>query len=531
MSGLPDYRRNGPCPCGTSSDAFRRHAEGSGWCFSGNCTRKSRYVSARELNGDEPEVRDDRTPDGPISYQYLDHRGISKHTFEKYLTPVKVVGENPTTIGFPYTKEATKVRGYDNKKFFWQGKITPGCFGKLTFPEGSFDDIIITEGEYDAPAAYQMVGGKRLAAISVQSAVTAIADCRADQKYINSAKRIFLSFDSDEPGQKAAISVASLFDFKKIFKIEHGRFKDANEFLVADAGAEYRAAFQSARKFTPDGVISSYEDILTELKSERVKPVVDLPFKELEKKLEGLRFGTSVLFSGREGIGKTEILRKLQHHVLKSTDYNVGIIHLEEPKDTTINTLLAYEAELPIRRSEIDIPVEERLKHYQNMTKRDNRVFIYSHFGSDNPDDFLGIVRYLVATCECKFIFFDHINFIVSQMNIVVDERRTLDYIGTKLSKLAEELDFCLVFVCHENDNGETRGSRNIGQTAHVRVRLSRDIENTNPIDGNKLYMSIAKNRPTSQAGPAGYAYYDDSIGCLVDGVPLEQEMLPRLET
>lgn len=477
-------------------------------------------------------------PGSRTSYQYLDWRGVSRHTWEKYQTQFKVVGETPIEIGFRYRDDHHKVRFYDRKSFYQSGTVKPGVFGKDAFPAGSFTDIIITEGEIDAASAYEMVGGK-VAAVSVQSSGSVLADLKADFEYINSAQRILICFDSDKAGQEAAQKVVreGLFPFEKLFKIElDPKYKDANGYLADDNGRGFRAAVSGASKFTPDGVISSYEEVAGVLSEQMERAVVTLPFRGLEEKLQGLRYGASYLFSGLEGIGKTEILRALEFHVLRETDANIGVIHLEENKSSTVNNLLTYQIGQPLRQKDVEVPQDEKLKAYQQLTKRDNRVFIYSHFGSDNPDDFLGIIRYLVAVCGCKFIFFDHINYVVSGMSPmgkggagVFDERRTLDYLCTRLEKLVEELHFCFCFVCHENDNGETRGSRNISQTAHVRVRLSRDIEADSVDERSKLKMSVAKNRPTSASGPAGYAYYDEAKGALVDTHVDTSTVLPPL--
>jgi twinkle protein len=538
-------QRNGPCPCGTSSDAFRRYPDGHGYCFSGNCARTSKRFSQRELERltddgtDERLVdeRDGRSNDplpehnptaGPISYQLMDWRGVRRDVWSRYNVRFRMEADRPVSLGFPYSGDLTKVRLVDRKAFHFVGKHLPGLFGKQAFPQGSFTDIVITEGEIDAASAYQIVGGTKLAAVSVQSSSSAVKDVQADFSYVDSAQRIYLAFDSDKPGQDAAKAVAKLFPFEKIFWVDMALHKDANEYLEAGHEKEFRQAVGAAKKYTPDGVISSYDQVLQALKEKKEPAVVSFPFKQLEDKLEGLRLGASYLFSGLEGIGKTEILRKLEHHVLKHTDHNIGLIHLEESKTDAINNLLTYEVGQPLRKKSVEVPVDEKVKHYANLTQRDNRVFIYSHFGSDNPDDFLGLVRYLVAVCGCKFIFFDHINFIVSRMSTDVDERRMLDYISTRLEKLVEELDFCLCFVCHENDNGDTRGSRNISQTAHVRVRLSRKLEDASEVERSKLFLSVAKNRPTSSTGPAGYAFYDESLGALVDQSDLE-DILPPL--
>ena len=119
---------------------------------------------------------------------------------------------------------------------------------------------------------------------------------------------------------------------------------------------------------------------------------------------------------------------------------------------------------------------------------------------------------------------FDHINIVVSGLSVEGDERKTLDYLCTRLAMLVEELQFCLVMICHENDEGLTRGSRNISQTAHVHIRLIRDIQSPNPVERAKTYMIVAKNRPVGPSGPIGYAVYDENKGVLLDGYILERQ-------
>lgn len=455
--------------------------------------------------------------DGVVSYQSLPWRGVTEATMRKYKVLTKVVGEEPISLGFQYPTFA-KVRqikpdAKGKKVFYIKGDRVEGLYGKDVFPKDTFRTIIVVEGELDALSAYQMTNHP---AVSLQSASQTNLT-KEDHEYLNSADRIILALDNDEPGQRATKLLAQMFSFDKVFKANLEEFKDANDYLTNGKSREFGLLIQNAKKFVPDGIISSYGEVGDLFRHTRRKGVVEFPFAEGETKLEGLRLGTSILLSGAEGIGKTEVARAIEYKTLKDTDYNIGIIHLEEAKEDTLNYLLPYETGIPIRRASVEISPEEKLRHYKSMTKRDNRVFIYSHFGSSDPNDFLGIVRYLVATCGCKFIFFDHINVLVSGLNIEGDERRMLDYLCTKLEMMVEELDFCLVMICHENDDGKPRGSRNMSQTAHVHIRLSRDKENPNDYERNKLHMSVSKNRPVGPTGPIGYAYFDENRGCLVE--------------
>ncbi len=298
------------------------------------------------------------------------------------------------------------------------------------------------------------------------------------------------------------------------------KFKDANAYLEGGNKQAFLKKLSSAGPILPDGVISSFNDIANAISGGSRKALVDLPYKGLQEKLEGLAPGETVLFSGLPGIGKTEIFRALEHHILKTTDYNIGLIHIEEKRETTIQNLLTYELQVPLKRAATEISLEEQIKAYKNLVRREDRCYIYSHYGSDSPDTIIGIVRYLVAVCGCKFIFFDHINIAVSGLgsDASMDERKTLDYLSTRLNTLAIELDFNLVAICHITDGGETRGSRNMSQTFHVHVRLARDIKHPNPKERSKLNFEVIKNRPVGPSGPAGFAYYNENTGVLEDG-------------
>lgn len=456
------------------------------------------------------------------SLQTIPQRGLNTAVLSRYNIKTRVIGDEPKLVEFPYHKGTfIKNRLFNEKKFFSTGTAKPGVFGKESFDKSELKDIFLVEGEWDAASVFQMTGNP---AFSVQSSSSALKDCQADFEYLNSAQRIFIAFDADDPGKKAAAAVASLFDFNKVFKMElNPDLKDANKYLTEDRQEDFRKIYRSAKKFVPDGVISSMSEFEEAFNEKKVKPECPFPFKLGEDKMEGLRLGTSVLVSGLEGIGKTELLRAIQYTVLTQTDHNIGIIHLEEQKQDVLNCLLSYHMHTPLRRHKHDVPTEEKIKGLNEITKRDNRIHIYSHFGSNDPDAILGIIRYLVAVCGCKFVFLDHINIIVSGLDSEKDERRILDYLSTRFAMLVEELNFCLVYVCHENDDGRPRGSRNMGQTAKVRIRLNRALEAEEEEERNKLYMTIAKNRPTGSTGPIGYALYDTEKGHLID--PYESEI------
>ena len=74
------------------------------------------------------------------------------------------------------------------------------------------------------------------------------------------------------------------------------------------------------------------------------KPSIPYPWEGLNEKLVGLRGGELVTLTGGTGLGKSSVTRELEHHLIKNTTYNVGVIALEEDWRRTIDGILSIEA-------------------------------------------------------------------------------------------------------------------------------------------------------------------------------------------
>lgn len=448
-------------------------------------------------------------PAEKFTWQTLGWRGVAPETMAVYGVRARVLPDGtPDAFEFPYGSTASKFRSVASKKFWSTGQMSEaGLFGADKFSAGAGLAITITEGELDALSAYQMLGGK-YPVVSVRSASSAREDCVRYRDWINSHEKIYLAFDADEVGQKAARDVAPLFDFNKVYHVKLTKHKDANAYLTAGDGNDFKWIWYNAKKFLPEGIISSQEEFDKIIDESDVKQGIPYPFKVLTEKTYGLRTGEAVLFTALEGIGKTEIVRAIEAHLLRVTEDNVGIIHLEESKSRTLLGLAQYHLSRPVHLPNSGVSKDEVKDAIKAITRRDERVFLYSHFGSSDPDVILDTIRFLVTACGCKWVFLDHITMVVSGLS-EDDERKTLDYISTRLAMMVEELDFGLIFVSHVNDHLKTRGSRNISKIADIWVHLHRDQEAASEEERNTTYLTIRKNRWASHTGPGGKLFFD----------------------
>lgn len=414
-------------------------------------------------------------------------------------TKVNEEGE-PVELAFIYPNDNPKIRSLSTKAFHTQkGKPLEGLFGRNKFAAGSHDSVTITEGELDALSYYQVI---RSPVVSVQSSATALRDCSVDRNWLNSFERIYLAFDSDAAGREAAAAVAKLFDPAKLFQVKFSNRKDANSYLEVGEGEILATLWKNAKRYLPEEIKSSLEDFKKVLNA-TAKVSFPYPFKGLNDLLYGIRFGETVLITAQEKVGKTEIMHFIEHKLLTESEHNVGAIFLEEQPLRHLQALAGIQAQKPYHLPDCVGGPEEVLSRVQEVVKTDDRLYLYTHFGSNDPDTLLDTVRYLVSACGCKFILFDHLSMLVSGNAGKDDERKVLDYVSTRLEMMAKELDFALIMVMHVNDNGQTRGSRFPTKVADVTIGAFRDLQNPDPVERTTIYLRVLFNRPASTTGPA----------------------------
>jgi twinkle protein len=444
-----------------------------------------------------------------FTYEYLPLRGINTESLKKYNIKTKIdpTGK-PIAVGFTYPFGLTKVRTLDEKEFYWTKEPgrdqKPGLFGKDKFSAGEHKYVTITEGELDAASLYQVLGSP---VVSVQSSSSAARDVAVDRSWLNQFERIYLAFDGDAPGREAAAAVARSFDFNKIYQLKFDKYKDANDYLKAGEAEALRQIWWNARKYQPEAIISSFQDF-KKILTEPDKPSVLYPFSSLNEMLYGIRTGESVLITAQEGVGKTEVMHAIEYQLLRSTKDAIGAIFIEEPRKRHLQAIAGLELRRPVHLPDCNCSESEVVTALQKAVVEDERLHVYSHFGSDDPNAILDTIRFLVSARQCRYILFDHISMAVSGLQ-GEDERRALDYLSSRLEMLVVELDFALIMVSHVNDLGQTRGSRYISKIANIRIDISRDHLNPDPAVANLTTVVIAKNRFSGKTGPCCKLLFD----------------------
>ena len=420
----------------------------------------------------------------------------------------------------------TKVRAVETKNFYATGGFdNAGLFGQQAFKSGG-KYITITEGEADALAVNEMFDGK-WPVVSIRSgAAGASKDIKANLEWLETFDNVVICFDSDKAGQEAARSVLDLFTPNKAKNLELS-MKDAGDMLKARKVQDFVKEWWNAKSYRPDGIVAGNETWDMIIKQSDVKSI-DYPWACLNEYTHGFRKQELVTITSGSGMGKSQIVRELEHYLLGATEDNIGILALEEDIPKTALGIMSIEAN---KQLHLDKSVsQEEKKGYWDNTLGSGRIFMFDHWGSTNEDNLLGRIRYMAKGLDCKWIILDHLSIVVSDQE-TGDERKAIDSIMTNLRKLVQETGVGLFLVSHlrrpsgakaHEDGGkislgELRGSAAIAQLSDIVLGLERDQQHADPEIRNPTCVRVLKNRFVGLTGPACYLYYDKESGRMIE--------------
>ena len=501
-----------PCPyedCG-SSDAFSYNTDGFGRCHSCHKSYPSkggRYFdwvgSKYPLTDFDKENVMSFTPKRMESNEggrYTPLRGINARTMEDF--KVLTFSDRQEYV---YPSGGIKVRTLREKGFYAKnGFKGDELFGMNMFTAGCSKNVTITEGELDALSVAQMMKSSYInPVVSLPSGAPSKKLWENCKEWLDSFQKIILSVDNDETGNALADRVAKLFP-NKVYRVPHDKYKDANDFLMDNAHAEFKSAWWNAAKYTPENILNTSDQFLSLYNDTPDHTYVPTGITDLDDKILGLMQGHFTVIKAPTGIGKTEVMRFLEYNMLQRK-VPIAAWHLEETKLRSLLGLVSYELKDNLtRRDLIDDKGrnEDVLAAIKNITKDENFYQFYLGDGQ-GTDELCDQIRFFSQACGCKYVFFEPIQDVVAGRSEANKEEMLAD-LSVRLSKLSAELNVGIVTIAHTNEDGDPKYCKMIGQRASVIIDLSRDKDNEDPDERNTTYITVQKNRPCSEEGRAG---------------------------
>ena len=280
-----EFVRHLPCDACGSSDANSLYTDGHTYCF----VCHARTPGDNEFHSQQMS----KSVHLKGSAERLQKRNISEKTNQFYR-----IFRDGDTLRFPYFTSDGVLQGIKikNKKkiFTYEGVSTDTLFGQHLFPNTG-KRIVVTEGELDAASCYEAMAGWPMVSLP-HGASSAKKDIQKQIPLFQGYDETILFFDGDAAGRKAAEEAAGVLPPGKVKIARLEGYKDASEALQANDQEAIRKAIWDAKPYRPDGIIDG--KTLLEIVTTPQKPFDhEYPFKGLNEKLHGIRYGDCLLYT------------------------------------------------------------------------------------------------------------------------------------------------------------------------------------------------------------------------------------------
>uniref|UniRef100_K3WZ52 SF4 helicase domain-containing protein n=1 Tax=Globisporangium ultimum (strain ATCC 200006 / CBS 805.95 / DAOM BR144) TaxID=431595 RepID=K3WZ52_GLOUD len=347
-----------------------------------------------------------------------------------------------------------KIRAVDDKA---KQRLVPkggswGLFGWNTVPTAS-DEIVITEGEFDAMAVYQATG---MPAISLPNGCQSLPP--SVLPLLERFKKIYLWMDNDASGQANVEKFSSKIGVTRCYIVRPSPpvgaqrtkpIKDANDALLAglDLGAIVRAAER-----IPHSQITTFDELRREVYEEILNPlracgVQSRTLPSLNRLLKGHRMGEVTVLTGPTGCGKTTLLSQLSIDLCGqgvSTLWGSFEIKNTRLMHKMLNQLAGRSLQGDINAFESAADKFEALPMY-----------FMRFFGSTDVDEVLDAMEYAVYAYDVQHILLDNIQFMMAGQGRGFDKFERQDAALDKFRKFASQKNVHLTLVIHPRKEQE----------------------------------------------------------------------------
>ena len=530
---MTDAKIHQPCSDCESSDALKINTDGSTKCYScGKYTRPLNGSNSETLPVLSTKVVKGVTERSDAFVGGFRDRRISITAASRY----DVTQTGDLTI-FPYynksgDKQGQKVRNVDKKMWFEGEKQKSVLFGQQLFTKGG-KFVTIVEGEFDALAAYQMLGNYPVVSVRT-GAQGALGDCKEHFEWLDSFDSVVISFDSDEAGRKAAAEVAELFGNKAKVMKHIDDCKDACDYLTQRLEPQFVSSWWAAEQFKPEGIVT-----MQDIRDRLLKPPeagVPWCFPTLTELTYGRRKGELFGFGAGVGVGKTDIFTQQIAYDIDVLKIKVGVIYLEQNVVETAQRVMGKLDKKLYHIPDGEWSRDQYVDSIDRLEKRD-QLYMMEHFGSMDWKTIKSIIKYFNKAYDIDHIYLDHLTALSANEH---DERRALDGIMADMAGLAQELGIIIHFISHlttpegksHEEGGRVMekhftGSRSIARWSHYMFGLERNKQEEDLVKRQTTTFRVLKDRFTGRATGMKFGLlYNQKNGILSETALITEEAL-----
>lgn len=568
---MGEFVKHTACPSCGSSDGLAVYSDNSSHCFVCQKTVPSEEFKEEHNTKNKPKIRKEvmqqETTGKPVkeketiseekaqqikeetSTRCNGYRGLSDNITSYFGVRHSFSEEDGSVIEqyYPCTQNG-KLTGYKVRevpkdfKSIGRTGATTECFMQFRFPRGG-KYIILTEGEVDALSAYQMLkeyNDKRGSdyEVAVVSATTGAQSARQianNYAFYDMFEQIIISYDMDEPGQKAIESIVKVLPKAKV-KIMQMKHKDANEYLTKGDQKSFISDFYNAKTYVPDGIVAS-NNLSDKMREELKIPKVPLPpfMHKLQKMMAGgIPLGRIVNMGSASGTGKSTIIDECVYYWIFNSPHMVGIVSLESDSGQYGIKILSRHIsnKIELLESEDALELLERedikKKEYELFnTEEGSPRFYLVEERNGGVESLKAQIENMIIAIGCKVIILDPLQDVLDSLP-GEDQAQFMSW----QKGMVKSHKCSFVNVNHVRKSGQGQKANSAGADLHeedfhgnsaifksgaCNLLFMRDKEAEDPIERNTTKMKASKIRWTGLTGLAGEYYYDNPTHTMWD--------------
>ena len=429
--------------------------------------RKAKDIPDNERKGkSDEEIAEDMKEISELNSVDLKVRRLRKDVLEHYGIKVgfsEKDGKTPSFVFFPYTKGGEvvryKVKMLDTGKIWAVGNGKDlDLFGWEQAKASGARRLIITEGEFDAPALMKILQThtpdayvKNIpAVVSIPNGSSGAAKdigrvLPEIRKYF---KEISLAFDNDKPGQKAVDEVCKICPEATVIVLPA---KDANDCLLEGKGkAAHKAATFHVEKHKNTNLVWGRD--IHEKAKKKAEWGLSWPWDGMTQATRGIRFGETIYIAAGEKMGKSEIVNAIAKHLTIDHGLKIMLAKPEESNEKSWKLLVSKVVGKIFHDPKVEF--DEAAYDIGGRPMLDN-VCMINLYQNITWDVLQADIRSAVNE-GVKAVFIDPITNLTNGMTSSgVNEH--LAGVSQELAAMAKDLDIVVFIFCHLNK--PTKGS------------------------------------------------------------------------
>lgn len=436
------------CPYCGHHGCYTEYGDGSTYCFS--CGRATN-PEGQEYDSDE-DTDSYRYPAGTpdpsllanlpaLEYRESKSRGLTLDTIRRYQ-----IGVHGNDVYFPYYREGqivgVKIKhppGSEIPYSYLGDKNYATLFGAQTCLTQKA--ICITEGELDAASVFQMLNG-RMGCVSIPfGAPSALRYIKRELEWLETFDKVYICFDQDAPGRKAAAAVMELLEPGKAYNVVLP-CKDANEFLTKGLPDFFQYVY-SAQCKKIEGIWDGRclkEAALSRWRKEDDRVGISTGWKGLDNLIGGFRPGEVIVLAAGTGQGKSSWARMLAFNLMER-GHRVFYTPLEDDAVTTVLNMASILRQFNfIKHGGKEVELSAALDWVTE------HLVVSDQVGYMGVEEYITQARYANRVKRCRFLILDHLTAMVDGTG---DETRLMGLIMNGLRQIAREFNLTVIAISH----------------------------------------------------------------------------------